>query len=647
MKFERLAIENFLTIGDAVLDLADKGLVLVQGVNEDDSSATSNGVGKSSIPDALCWACYGTTARDESGDAVVNRTAKKNTKVSVQIRDGSSLYRITRHRKHKEGKNSTVLEVSADNGITWLDLSKGTEKETQEEIVKVMGCSHEVFRAAIYAGQEDMPDIPKMTDKQLKMLIEEAAGVERIEAAYVIARSKHNAALAEQARNQALLDANKQRQEQEAVALETAKDRHREFESLRPARVTEAQKRADDIRAKLVAQVGTIKTYDKAALEAESGALYAQLAGHKTLTDHAATLQAALSSAEREKAVAASNAEAATKKASAAKSALENAAEELKKPCSECGKPHTAEELETLKDHLRSKLNAALVEYRDAVAKLATATEKAKDADAEHKAYLTTIPDVGETNKRKSEVAVQLMELSRLSSQAASLKKDYDQAVLKVGEVHGEPNPQESAIAMIQERQDALKSAQGALETALDDSTQLVTITDAVVSVFGPSGVRAHILDTVTPFLNERTAEYLSALSDGNIHATWNTLSETAKGELREKFNVEVTNDKGADSFKGLSGGEKRKVRLATMLALQDMVAARATKPISIWVGDEIDDALDPAGLERLMGILDRKSRERGTVIVVSHAELRDWIDDVAVVTKRGGFSTVEGALNA
>ena len=118
--------------------------------------------------------------------------------------------------------------------------------------------------------------------------------------------------------------------------------------------------------------------------------------------------------------------------------------------------------------------------------------------------------------------------------------------------------------------------------------------------------------------------------------------------ELREKFNIDVQNDKGAKSFKGLSGGEKRKVRLATMLALQDLVASRASKPIDLYIGDEIDDALDTAGLERLMVILERKARERGTVLVVSHADLRDWIDNVCTVTKQTtGISDITGALVA
>lgn len=53
---------------------------------------------------------------------------------------------------------------------------------------------------------------------------------------------------------------------------------------------------------------------------------------------------------------------------------------------------------------------------------------------------------------------------------------------------------------------------------------------------------------------------------------------------------------------------------------------SRATKPINLWIADEIDYALDESGLERLMVVLDRKARERGTVLIISHQSgLKDW----------------------
>jgi DNA repair exonuclease SbcCD ATPase subunit len=209
----------------------------------------------------------------------------------------------------------------------------------------------------------------------------------------------------------------------------------------------------------------------------------------------------------------------------------------------------------------------------------------------------------------------------------------------------GEVNPFNSVVEQLQ-KQIAEDTKGMAAKVALrDELTKKLEVAEAVVKVFGPAGVRAHILDTVTPFLNDRTADYLSALSDGAIQATWTTLTKSASGDLKEKFSIEVTTEKDGDSFAALSGGEKRKVRLATALALQDLVASRASHPIDLWIGDEIDDALDPAGLERLMTILERKARERGTVLVISHNDLADWCDQITTVRKKDGHSIVEGSL--
>jgi DNA repair exonuclease SbcCD ATPase subunit len=261
----------------------------------------------------------------------------------------------------------------------------------------------------------------------------------------------------------------------------------------------------------------------------------------------------------------------------------------------------------------------------------------------EHRAAM---PDVGQANARVAEINAKLREANQHRTAIMLLKKDYDAANGAADRALTETNPfQAAVVAALQQIDDIGKDIAHA-KSNLTHQEEELAIAESVSKVFSPAGVRAHILDTVTPYLNDRTSEYLNALSDGSISAVWSTLGETAKGELREKFNIDVENAKGGKSFGLISGGEKRKVRIATMLALQDLVASRATKSINIWIGDEIDDALDPAGLERLMGILERKARERGTVLVISHNELTDWVDNIATITKKpGGPSVVDGAL--
>lgn len=83
-------------------------------------------------------------------------------------------------------------------------------------------------------------------------------------------------------------------------------------------------------------------------------------------------------------------------------------------------------------------------------------------------------------------------------------------------------------------------------------------------------------------------------------------------------------------------------------MALQDLVASRANKPIELFVADEIDHALDASGLERLMAILEEKARTKGTVLTISHNSLSDWIRQVVTIKKEGGYSRMVGeALSA
>ncbi|HDX0756819.1 TPA: hypothetical protein RNM65_004133, partial [Escherichia coli] len=51
--------------------------------------------------------------------------------------------------------------------------------------------------------------------------------------------------------------------------------------------------------------------------------------------------------------------------------------------------------------------------------------------------------------------------------------------------------------------------------------------------------------------------------------------------------------------------------------------------------------ALDTAGLERLMGILESKARERGTVLIISHKEMKSWFRETITLEVKEGRSYV------
>jgi len=639
MKFKNLGIENFLTIGNLVtLNLEDKGLMLIQGENRDDTSASSNGAGKSTIGDAVCYCLYGVTARGETGDGVINNIAGKGCRVEMSIESDGVMYVISRHRKHKKFKNSLVVE----NLTTSTTLTKGTDKLSQEVVNKIIGCSYEVFKSAIYAAQDSIPDLPQMTDKFLKAIVEEAAGIDRLSEAHDLAKVKLKDSLTLHGRAESSFDIIVRELEVELVTLDSLIKGRDEFDSVKRERIRQLEKgakRAEDSR--LIATAGS-ESVIKATIKSKISEL------DETLTkklNKRGRLEADVSAANSLVAIAKNDYNFALSFIKSKIADLKDIEDTVGKPCGECGKTYRKEDLTDAANIARKNISADKIGLNETKVTHGELVEASKKAAIALKAFGDISSLVKETKAAVSSLQSELQKGIDFDSDVASFSEALRKVESDIAEAEG---TEFSQHALIDRKKDRLKELNDEklelvklIKARFDESTLL----KEAVDVFSPAGVRAHILDTVTPYLNERTSYYISTLSDGNISAVWNTLSKTKSGELREKFTIEVSNDKGSSTFAGLSGGEKRKVRLAAAMALQDLVSSRASKPINLWIADEIDDALDDAGLERLMILLEEKAREKGTVLMISHNSLGDWCRNQTLVTKEHGVVTVSGGL--
>ncbi|WP_420855273.1 AAA family ATPase [Xenorhabdus hominickii] len=627
-----------MRIAEAKVELNDRGLILIQGKNTDDTSANSNGSGKSTLMNALCWGVYGETANGIKADDVLSTGYEKNCRVLIVVEDeDGKRYSIIRHRAHSTNKNR--LMVSSEDG----DLTKGTDKLTQEFIEKLIGASKEVFLASIYASQENMPDLPGMTDKNLKAIVEEAAGVNRLTVSYDIARDRHNAKLAERdgvdgkitVADRAFISALETAEETDLSAVK--------WESQRKTRVDEAKKSfeyADIVMNELVFSNRDMSTVE--SIDEQINAIRIEIAG---VTEHDRKihdLEAAISRAKSSLTIKSNETERLKTKAKRSMKNAEAVSAKVGVPCSECGKPYCESDLETIKKGHIDKAKVDITKITtELTPEIQAISEQITKAETSLAALKTARPSIDAQVERISVLQKQRTSIERSLSEERAAVKACESEKAKLTTIEAEINPFTGLIEKTRKEalllKDNLKSLKE-VKIVLDGECMLL---ENARKVFSPAGVRSHILSNVTPYLNSRTAEYLNTLSDGTIEAVWSTMETTKKGEVKDKFNIAVSKSGASKTFAGLSGGEKRKVRIATALALQDLVASRATKNIQLFIGDEIDDALDVAGLERLMAILEVKARERGTVMIISHKEMKSWFRETITVESKKGRSYV------
>lgn len=638
MKIKTLTIENFLVIGHAEINLDNRGLLLVQGENCDDTSSNSNGAGKSSIVDAISWCIYGETARGIVGDDVVNNKVGKGCAVSLMVEDSGDEYQISRHRKHSVGKNNlTVVKKST----TDIDITKGTSKLTQDLINKIIGCSKAVFMAAVYSGQEAMQDLPKMTDKELKLIVEEAAGIERLQAAHELAVLKGRTADAKcSAKRTEGLSIVSAISDKKSETLELV-DEDKRFKKDLAAEIDELFAKVVELK-KVMSLVPIPSLHNYEAWEKEIAKITTQIEDSQGKEKEALkSLDRDVSAQEMLLATANAKLVMSITESKRNKVEIDKVEERVGTPCNECGKEYHVHDIADAKVNAQAKLKESLLKLKTCKEAKESYENLLKIALTARKSFIDAMIDVSALLKRQSALRLLVSKCDDDIKEVKNTQTEISRLELQLEKLKAKESPYLKIIKGKAEQIEELVEREKSVTAELLILEEELEIIKAAVEVFGRAGVRAHILDTVTPFLNDRTAEYLGTLTDGNIVAAWSTIGRTAKGELREKFGIDVSKKNGSSNFAGLSGGEKRKVRLSASMALSDLVATRASKPIEFLLCDELDDALDVSGLERLMTILDKKGKDKGTVLIISHNSLSDWVSDVITVRNTGGISEV------
>lgn len=161
--FHKLSLRNFLSYGNnlTIIELDNPGTTLIVGENLDSTShgVGANGVGKTTIINAITYALYDKPISDISKDKLVNNINEKNMEVSIEFSIDDTEYMIKRTRKMKAGAagNNVYLYINGE------DKTLDSAANTNTKIEEIIGIPYELFvRIVVYfASHKPFLDLPK------------------------------------------------------------------------------------------------------------------------------------------------------------------------------------------------------------------------------------------------------------------------------------------------------------------------------------------------------------------------------------------------------------------------------------------------------------------------------------------------------
>lgn len=166
----------------------------------------------------------------------------------------------------------------------------------------------------------------------------------------------------------------------------------------------------------------------------------------------------------------------------------------------------------------------------------------------------------------------------------------------------------------------------------LHQLSERMSILNVLTKTFSTTGLVAYKIECLVKDLEDITNKYLVDLSDGRFQISFKINSS-------DKLNVVIT-DNGKDiEILALSGGEKARVNVATLLAIRKLMQTLSSSRINLLILDETVEALDVDGKEKLVEVLLKE--EHLNTFLVSHGFTHPLLEKVNVV-KRNNISQIE-----
>lgn len=572
------------------------GLYYITGSNKVVPRLGANGVGKTSIWDALLWCFTGTTGRDRKpGDAIEPWTLDgEPCWVSTKFTRLGSTYRLKRSR----APNELVLK---HNGKKWFT--------TQQEVEQLLGMSDGMLRRTVVLTQFGSLFLDLGPEKQSQMF-NEALNLDLWLRASELAKRKFketNRSLVGLRIEQSRLDGRARELE---ASLAAEREKRNEY-----ARTQESQldKVAKKIKANKKARLALLREAPAQQTRNEEASKEAG-----TPQSRMEALEDAIREKTRELGRNSSERGAVGNKIRGLRSSREeyDRSRSSTQTCPDCGQ-------RVDKRHLDKKISV--------LDKRLTKHKRQANALDEQINQLET--EIGELEDEHNK-------LQELNDKLWDLRSERQRLKDELQRLRDQPNPHRGAVRDLRGRLEGLRDARASTEEQIGD-LELVAGRCAFWQR-GYKEIRLKLIDRVLTELEMAATRHTEALGMADCRVEFQTERVKDSGDVTTVFNtlLYMPESKKPIKWESYSGGESKRWQLATAFGLSEVLLSHAGVNPNIEVLDEPTKDMSPEGADDLLEHLRERALELGRAIyiVFSHDFERSLFDGTIMVerTKHG-----------
>lgn len=584
IKIKNVSIKNFLSFGNVTqaLSFSDNELFLILGENIDQGGNDyKNGVGKSGMAAALSYGLFGKPLASIKLENLINKTNGKGMIVTVEFEKNGTQYRIERGRKPNIFKflvdNAPYANSTEDNET---DDIQGEGRHTQDEIERILGMSHDMFKHLVMLNTSTEPFLSMRVADQ-RTIIEQLLGITKLSEKADLLKS--------------VIKDTKDKITREEFKISAIKEANKKIE----ANITSLERRStlwQQEHNKTIAELTDTLT------QLEAIEINAEIEKHNQNAT-AATLKTEFANLQREE----SNI---SQKLQSTKIHFNKLADSLEvtstMSCPECK--------QGIDSHIHEEMFARISEQLESMSSLIEADEIVLN-HLHSKIAAFIIPVIQKTFYKKIDEAYE--HKSKIETLMSRLERELELTNPYLENI--ESLRKESLQEIEYETINALIKEKEHQEFLL----KLLTNKD--------SFIRKKIIKQNLTYLNNLLSIYLSKM--GLPH----------KVEFLPDLSVAIS-EHGRDlDFDNLSRGEKTRLILSLSWAFRGVYESMNDKINLLYIDELIDNGLDGSGVESALGILKKMAREdKRCVHLISHREeLINRVDNIIKVVKENGFTSI------